>query len=72
MMIKTPAMALFALALVNLIWGVGFVVVDDAIDVMPVDTFNAFRFGIAALVLLPLWAIEKRAIEKNDQLNIVI
>jgi drug/metabolite transporter (DMT)-like permease len=53
----TVSMAVWALVLVNLIWGIGFVVVDDAIDVMPVNTFNAFRFAIAALALLPLWLV---------------
>ena len=60
MTIRTPNSALWALVLVNLIWGVGFVVVDGAIDIMPVNTFNAFRFGIAALVLLPLYFLQKK------------
>jgi len=47
-------MAFWALVLVNLIWGIGFVVVDDAIEIMPVNTFNTFRFGVATLALLPL------------------
>jgi drug/metabolite transporter (DMT)-like permease len=53
-------MAFWALVLVNLIWGIGFVVVDDAINVMPVNTFNAFRFGLATLALLPLWFLMKK------------
>jgi drug/metabolite transporter (DMT)-like permease len=60
MTIRTPTTALWALVLVNLIWGVGFVVVDGAIDIMPVNTFNAFRFGIAALALLPLYFLQKK------------
>jgi len=60
MTIRTPTTALWALVLVNLIWGVGFVVVDGAIEVMPVNTFNAFRFGIAALALLPLYFLQKK------------
>lgn len=60
MTIRTPNSALWALVLVNLIWGVGFVVVDGAIDIMPVNTFNAFRFGIAALALLPLYFLQKK------------
>lgn len=67
MMIRTPAVALWALVLVNLIWGVGFVVVDGVIDVIPVNTFNAFRFGIAALALIPLWLLsEKKSKEHTD------
>jgi len=59
-MIRTPAMAFWALVLVNLIWGIGFVVVDDAIEIMPVNTFNAFRFGVATLALLPLLFFMKK------------
>ena len=64
MTIRTPTMALWALVLVNLIWGVGFVVVDGAINVMPVNTFNAFRFGIAALALMPLLILQKKSAKK--------
>lgn len=53
-------MAFWALVLVNLIWGIGFVVVDDAIEIMPVNTFNAFRFGVATLALLPLLFFMKK------------
>jgi len=60
-MIRTPLIAFWALVMVTFIWGVGFVVVDDAINTMPVNTFNAFRFGIAALALLPLWVFSKKA-----------
>jgi len=60
MAIRTPIVAFWALVMVTLIWGIGFVVVDDAINTMPVNTFNAFRFGIAALVLLPLCFIKKK------------
>jgi len=66
MMIRTPFIAFWALVLVNLIWGIGFVIVDDAIKIMPVNTFNAFRFGIAALALLPLWFLTKKS-KKNEQ-----
>jgi len=60
MAIRTPMLAFWSLVMVTLIWGIGFVVVDDAINTMPVNTFNAFRFGIAALVLLPLCFINKK------------
>lgn len=60
MMIRTPLIAFWALVIVTFIWGVGFVVVDDAINVMPVNTFNAFRFGIAAIAMLPLWFLQNK------------
>ncbi len=59
-MIRTAMMAFWSLVLVNLIWGIGFVVVDDAIDVMPVNTFNTFRFAFAALTLVPLWYFSRK------------
>ncbi|NQZ10426.1 MAG: DMT family transporter [Algicola sp.] len=46
--------------LVNLIWGVGFLVVDAAINVMPVHTFNAFRFAAATIALIPLMLISRK------------
>jgi len=60
MMIGTPLVAFWALVMVTFIWGVGFVIVDDAINKMPVNVFNAFRFGIAALALLPLWVFANK------------
>ena len=66
MMIRTPTVAFWALVMVTFIWGVGFVVVDDAINIMPVNTFNAFRFGLAALALLPLWVFAKK---KTDSIK---
>lgn len=71
MTIRTPNAALWALVLVNLIWGVGFVVVDGAIDIMPVNTFNAFRFGIAALALLPLYFLQKKPAEDECDYSVL-
>lgn len=73
MAIQSRVTALWLLVLVNLIWGVGFVVVDDAINNIPVYSFNAFRFGIAAIALLPLLFISqrkaKRILAKNPELK---
>jgi len=41
-----------ALVLVCVVWGSTFVVVKDAVDRMPVLDFLAWRFGLAALVLV--------------------
>jgi drug/metabolite transporter (DMT)-like permease len=65
MSIRSPLTAFWALVAVNIIWGFGFVVVDEAINVMPVNTFNAFRFGLATLVLLPLYFFSKK--QNNQQ-----
>lgn len=42
-----------ALVAVTAIWGWTFVVVKDAIAIFPVATFLAYRFALAAAVLLP-------------------
>ena len=68
-MLSSSVTAVWLLVLVNLIWGVGFVVVDDAIDVMPVNIFNAFRFGAAALALIPLWWFSRHKTNKNKIIN---
>jgi len=69
MAIQSRVVALWLLVLVNLIWGVGFVVVDDAIKNIPVYSFNAFRFGIAALALLPLLFLSQRKDKKKAAKN---
>ena len=40
-------------------------VVDKAIDVMPVTVFNAFRFGLAALTLMPLWLVARKSAKQE-------
>ena len=60
MTIKSPRMAIIMLLLVSLIWGAEFVLIDLAIEVIPTHTFNAIRFALAALSLLPLlWFSQK-------------
>lgn len=45
-----------ALVAVTAVWGWTFVVVKDAIAVFPVAAFLAYRFALAAAVLLPMLA----------------
>ncbi|MCV6625665.1 MAG: DMT family transporter, partial [Cellvibrionaceae bacterium] len=56
---RSTSTAFIALILVNIIWGGGFVVIDKAIDIIAVNSFNAIRFFAAALCLLPLWYISR-------------
>lgn len=65
-MIRSATSAFWTLVFVNLIWGIGFVVIDKAIDVMAVNTFNSFRFALAAISLIPLWWISKSRHEETD------
>lgn len=54
MSIRSPRVAICLLLLVSLIWGGEFVLIDLAVAEVPTHTFNAIRFLVAALSLLPL------------------
>lgn len=54
MTIRSPRVALTLLLLVAFIWGAEFVLVDLAVSQLPTHTFNAIRFGVAAIALIPL------------------
>ncbi|HEY5717239.1 MAG TPA: DMT family transporter [Motiliproteus sp.] len=54
MSLQSPRLALLLLLLVSLIWGAEFVLIDQAVELLPTHSFNALRFLIAALALLPL------------------
>lgn len=61
MTIRSPRTAIILLLLVSLIWGGEFVLIDLAVAQMPTHTFNAIRFLVAALSLLPLlWFSRKQ------------
>lgn len=66
MIVKNKTVAYGLLLMVSFIWGIAFVVVDDAIKVMPANTFNAFRFALAAISLLPfLYLSKNRKLDEN-------
>lgn len=54
MAITSARMAVILLLLVSFIWGVEFVLIDLAVAQVPTHTFNAIRFLVAAISLLPL------------------
>ena len=58
-----PAVAVVALVGVTAVWGSTFVVVKDAVERMPVMDFLAWRFAIAALVMI---AVRPRAVARLD------
>jgi len=51
----SPKLALFLLLFVCLVWGAQFVLVDLTIAYLSTHSFNALRFALATLVLLPFW-----------------
>ena len=66
MTLISPRIAFALLLLTSFIWGMEFVLVDLAIDVIPTHTFNALRFGIAAISLIPLFYFSKETIDKRQ------
>jgi drug/metabolite transporter (DMT)-like permease len=61
--------AIFALILVNIIWGASFPIYKWTLEEIPPFTFVFIRFFIGAIILLP-FALDKFKIEKNDILKI--
>lgn len=54
MPIRSPKVAVCLLLLVSFVWGAEFVLIDLAVAKMPTHAFNAIRFCVAAVSLLPL------------------
>jgi len=50
----SPRSAILALTAVTAVWGSTFVVVQDAVSVLPVMDFLAVRFALAAVIMLAL------------------
>lgn len=63
MKLSRQAVAVAALVAVTAVWGSTFVVVKDAVARMPVMDFLAWRFAIAALVML---AVRPRSVGQLD------
>ncbi|MGB0943277.1 MAG: DMT family transporter [Marinomonas sp.] len=57
--------AFFILFSVAFIWGAEFVLVDLAVAKVSTNLFNALRFALASLALLPLYFIKKEVIDKD-------
>jgi drug/metabolite transporter (DMT)-like permease len=68
----SPRIAFFLLLLTSFIWGMEFVLVDLAIEVLPTHTFNALRFAVAALSLIPLFYFSHEKIDKTQIKTIVL
>ncbi|WP_046018744.1 DMT family transporter [Marinomonas sp. S3726] len=57
--------AFFILFSVAFIWGAEFVLVDLAVAKVSTNLFNALRFALASLALLPLYFIKKEVIDAD-------
>ncbi|WP_417598912.1 DMT family transporter [Oceanospirillum sp.] len=68
MIIRSSRLAFILVFLISLIWGTEFVLIDLAVAELPTHTFNAIRFALAALSLLPLLYFSKEKV-RSDQLK---
>ena len=65
MAFHTSRLAFIILFSVAFIWGAEFVLVDLAVAKVSTNLFNALRFALASLALLPLYFIKKEVIDKG-------
>lgn len=72
MILISPRIAFFLLLLTSFIWGMEFVLVDLAIEIIPTHTFNALRFAVAALSLIPLFYFSKETVKRAQIKTIVL
>lgn len=72
MTLISPRIAFFLLLLTSFIWGMEFVLVDLAIEIIPTHTFNALRFAVAALSLIPLFYFSKETVNRAQIKTIVL
>jgi len=72
MILISPRIAFFLLLLTSFIWGMEFVLVDLAIEIIPTHTFNALRFAVAALSLIPLFYFSKETVNRAQIKTIVL
>lgn len=72
MTLISPRIAFFLLLLTSFIWGMEFVLVDLAIEIIPTHTFNALRFAVAALSLIPLFYFSKETVNRAQVKTIVL
>ncbi|WP_133010847.1 DMT family transporter [Marinomonas flavescens] len=66
MVIRSHRSALIILALVSFIWGSEFTLIDMAMEIIPVNTYNAIRFALAGCALLPLLWFSKETLHKSQ------
>lgn len=65
MTIRSHRTALVLLLLVSFIWGSEFTLIDLAMKVIPVLTYNSVRFTLAGLALIPLFWLSKEVLPKH-------
>jgi len=71
MTITSSRVALIMLLLVSFVWGLEFVLIDLAVAEIPTHTFNAIRFALAALSLLPLLWYSREKLPQGQGLKLL-
>lgn len=71
MTIYSPRTALYLLLLVSFVWGAEFVLVDLSIAQLPTNAFNAIRFFIAGLAILPIYYLSQERQQKKDYPHLI-
>ncbi|MFT5721591.1 MAG: drug/metabolite transporter (DMT)-like permease [Motiliproteus sp.] len=71
MSITSSRCAWMLLLLVCFIWGFEYVLLDQAIELLPTHTFNTIRFAVAALSLLPLLHFSKEPVVTGQRLALL-
>ncbi len=74
---SSPALALTALVIVTAVWGGTFLLVQNAVKLMPVMDFLAWRFILASLIMLALRPgclrhIDRRGLFRGGALGLVL
>jgi len=65
----SPFLALAALVVITAVWGYTFLIVQSAVELMPVMDFMAWRFAAAALIMLALRPKCLRGITRQELLR---
>lgn len=70
--IKSQCKALLLLLIVSIIWGMEFVLIDMAVDIIPANSFNSLRFLLAAAALFPLlFYVKEATITRHNFLKLI-
>ena len=63
--VRQATLAELALVGIAAVWGLTFVMVQDAIAILPVFAFLAYRFGLATLLVTPVFWARLRALPRE-------
>lgn len=66
MTLRSHKLALISLILVSFIWGSEFTLIDMAVKIIPVLTYNTVRFILAGLSLIPLYLLSKDYLKQHQ------